>query len=148
ALLVLLAPLTLLASPFLAYADAILYVSPERGSYHIGETFEIQVLADSGGEPINAAEAELRFNTGGLAVVDVSSEGSILTSWIDEPHYDNTEGSVQFSGWTEKRYTGANGLLITITFRALRNMSSNARLLAGAILAADGMGSNIISDMR
>lgn len=135
-------------APSLALADAILYVSPERGNYSIGEVFEVQLLADSGGENINAAEAELLFNTAGLQVEEISSEGSILTQWADEPHFDNEEGSVQFSGWTEKKYNGPKGLLLTIRFKALRNMESNARLLAGAILAADGMGSNIITDMR
>lgn len=134
--------------PVFCFADAVLYVSPERGTYTIGQTFQVQVFADSGGSLINAAEGDLTFSTDALEVLGISTEGSILQSWSSAPEFSNEEGTVHFAGWTRNNFNGVSGLLITIKFKALRNMIGNARFAAGAILAADGRASNIISSMR
>src|SRR6185436_8437514 len=134
--------------PGILFAEAVLYVSPERGTYPVGQTFEMKVYADTGGSLVNAAEGELSFNTDALQVMNLSTEGSILQSWSTEPAYSNTDGTLHFAGWTKNNYSGVSGLLITVTFKAKRNMVGSARLAAGAILAADGQESNIISSMR
>jgi hypothetical protein len=131
-----------------AYAGGVLYVYPETGIYTIGEIFEIKVYADSGGQKINAAETELTFNPDALEVQKILTNDSILDSWPTPPTFSNQKGVVRFSGWAKVPYEGAAGLLVTIRFKALRNMTSNAYLAAGAILAADGSGSNIITSMK
>jgi hypothetical protein len=145
----LLALITLVISlPAISFADAVLYVSPEKGEYTMGQTFEVKVYADTGGTLINAAEGDLSFNVDALAVEKISEDNSILTSWSTPPQFSNDEGTIRFAGWTKNNYSGVDGLLITITFKALHNMVGNARLAAGAILAADGQESNIITSMR
>ncbi len=132
-----------------AFADGgTLYVWPDSGIYSIGDTFQVQVLADSGGQPINAAEADLTFNPEALEVESISTDGSILTTWPAAPHFSNLEGTIGFSGVASQDFTGTGGLLITITFKALSDMQSDARLAAGAILAADNLESNIITTMK
>lgn len=139
---------TLLFFPFLVQAaDGTLYMMPERGAYKIGEVFEVRVLADSGGVPINAVEAELNFNPHALSVEKISVEKSILSSWSTDPFFSNADGIIQFSGWTGGTFTGQDGLLVTITFKALRDASANAHLAAGAMLAVQD-GSNIITSMK
>ena len=129
-------------------AEASLYVSPERGFYEVGDVFEIKVLADTGDESMNAAEAEITFDPNELSVEDVSTDGSVLSLWPTPPTFSNETGTIRFSGWTNKKYSGDSGLLATIFFRPLRVTLSSARLAAGAILAADGKSSNIIKNMR
>ena len=145
--------LLLLAVPFLMPFVAIaaggtLFVTPETGVYTIGEIFDIKVRADTGGEKINAAEAELTFNPDTLEVQKIITNDSILESWPTPPTFSNQKGTIRFSGWTKTNYVGSDGLLVTITFKALRTQTSNAYLAAGAILAADGKGSNIITSMK
>jgi hypothetical protein len=138
----------LILFPFWAQAaDGTLYMLPERGAYNIGEIFEVKVLADSGGVPINAVEAELNFNPTALAVESISTQDSVLSSFSTEPSFSNAEGIIVFSGWTGGTFTGNDGLLITITFKALRDASANAHLAAGAMLAVQD-GSNIITNMK
>ncbi len=144
----LLVAVLLLLFPIVAQAaDGTLYMLPERGAYNIGEIFEVKVLADSGGVPINAVEAELSFNPTALAVETISTQNSILSSFSTEPSFSNTEGSIAFSGWTGGTFTGSDGLLVTVTFKALRDASANAHLAAGAMLAVQD-GSNIITSMK
>lgn len=129
-------------------AEGSLYISPEQNVYAVGESFSVKVLADTGGSMISAAEANLSFDPGVLAVEEISTEGSILGSWPTEPSFSNTAGTVQFAGWARDRYRGTDGLLITITFRALRNDAGTVRFVSGAMLAADSQGTNIITSMR
>lgn len=141
--------LTLLLPVSIAHADgAALYVTPETGTYSIGDTFEVQVLADSAGAAINAAEADITFDPSALQVLSVSSDGSILDTWPSEPKYDNSEGTITFSGVANQRYTGSAGLLVTITFKAVKNAQDGAHFASGAVLAADGVESNIITAMH
>lgn len=138
----------LMSIPGNVSAESVMYVSPERGSYTVGQTFEMKVYADTGGALVNAAEGELSFNTDALEVQNISTDGSVLESWSSQPEFSNTEGTIHFAGWTKNNYSGVSGLLITVTFKALKSAVGNARLAAGAILAADGQETNIITSMR
>ncbi len=129
-------------------SEAALYITPENGEYAIGDTFALQIVADTGGDTMNAAEAEMDFNPQAIAVTNISTDGSIMKSWPSPPEYSNDRGRVQFAGWTDHNYTGSHGLLLTVTFKALHEMTGAAFLAEGAILAADGKGSNILTSMR
>ncbi len=131
-----------------AAEGGVLYVSPERGTRAVGETFEVHILMDTNGARVNAAEAQLEFNPVALSVEGISTEGSLLKLWPTPPNFSNANGTIEFSGLMDAPFSGSDGLLITITFKALRNMSTTARLAAGAMIAADGQGSNIITTMR
>lgn len=133
---------------FARATEGVLYVSPERGNYRVGERFDMRVLIDTDNSVINAAEAELRFDPRDLTVEQISTDGSILGTWPTEPRYSNADGTIAFSGWTREPYNGADGLLVTVTFRALRTVSSGARFAAGAALAAGSSEANIITSMR
>lgn len=136
-------------APLVAVAtEGTLYVSPERGRYVVGERFDMQIRVDTDGSTINAAEAELTFDPRDLAVESLSADGSILGSWPTEPAFSNTDGAIEFAGWTREPYVGRDGLLLTVTFRALRTNASNARFAAGAALSAGTSEANIITSMR
>lgn len=133
--------------PALAFAKGSLYLDPARASHEVGDVFEVKVRADTYGEMINAAEAELTFDPKALSVERLSTEGSILGSFSTEPAFSNETGHVKLSGWTREPYVGNDGLLVTISFKTLRATASNAHLVAGAALALQ-QGSNIIESMR
>jgi hypothetical protein len=139
---------SLVAADGLPGQGGVLYVSPENAQHSVGDVFDVQVLVDSGGVSINAAEADIAFNPAAVEVQNLSVDGSLLDVWPTPPVFSNKEGYVRLSGLMKNAFTGTDGHLATITFRALRNMSSNARFAAGAILAADGQSSNIITSMK
>jgi hypothetical protein len=131
------------------YAEnASLYLLPESDTHAVDDVFDVQVLANSGGTPINAAEADLRFNTSVLQVQKISIDGTILNSWPTPAAFSNTDGTVDFSGLTSGKFASSSGLLITVTFKAIRNMPTEIHFASGALLAADGVESNVISSMR
>lgn len=140
--------LLLLLSPLPVLGDAQLYLSPERGSYSPGEAFTISVFANTDGAAMSAAEAELSFDANMVSIESLSIERSILSSWSTTPIYSSEDSRIRFAGWTRQNFTGPQGLLMTITAKALRNGPVDIKFLSGSVLAADGRGSNIISTMK
>lgn len=127
---------------------ASLYLSPPTGTYTIGSPFVASVLVDSGTSAINAAEGTISFNTKELQVVTTSQDGSIFNLWTTEPTFSNANGTITFGGGSPKSFSGPAGRVFTVTFRAIAAATSKVNFSAGAILAADGKGTNIIDGMR
>jgi len=137
----------LLAAPKAADAAATLYLAPGSGSYTIGQTFTATVRVNTGGAAINAADGFIKYDPSQLAVVGVSRGGSIFNLWTSEPAFSNGAGSISFSGGTTSAYNGNGGAVMTVTFRALREGTAIARFQSGAVLAADGKGTNIVGGL-
>lgn len=132
-------------STVMAHA-ATLNVSPSTGVYTVGGTFSVNVRVNTGGDPINAAEGSLRFDTQKLSVVSVT-KGSIFNLWTVEPSYSNSAGTVTFGGGSPQGYSGSGGTIITVTFRANRAGDAKVSFSTGSVLAADGRGTNVLSSM-
>lgn len=144
----------ILASCFFAKtakaANGSLYLSPSSGEYTVGNTFSVQVKLNSGGVAINAADGTLVFSPDKLEVRSISKTDSIFSLWIQEPVFSNSLGTINFAGGKPTPgFTGAAGVIITITFKARTATIEPAKLTfaAGSILADDGKGTNILTSM-
>ncbi len=126
----------------------ILYLSPKNGIYKIGSTFSIKVMLDSGGSKINAADGVLNFDPTQLEVVTISKTNSIFNFWTTEPTFDNSKGVIEFAGGTSQKFIGKDGIVVSITFKALANATANVNFSVGSILAADGKATNILTEMQ
>lgn len=127
-----------------------LYFSPSSGQVATGQTFSTVVRVNTGGTAINAIEGSVVFDEQKLSVVSVSKSGSLLSIWAEEPKFSNAEGTVEFAGGIPTPgYSGSNGLVLTITFRAKTSVTGSAdiTLVSGGILANDGYGTNILSSL-
>jgi len=132
--------------PSLAYAaGGTLYLSPATGSYSIGQGFDVQVLANTDTQPVNAIEGELAYNPLYFSVERISTDHSVLTSWATPPSYDGAEGLIKFSGWADTNYNGQSGLLITVHLVPLRAGQSSLDFNSGAMLSG---ATNIITTMK
>lgn len=126
---------------------ATLRLSPETGVYTAGGTFTAQVLINTQGKPVNAADAQLSYNPKELSVVSISRGSSIFNLWTQEPTYSSGAGTISFGGGSPSGYTGASGNVMTVTFRALAAGNPKVTFKSGSILAADGMGTNVLTSM-
>lgn len=129
-------------------APASLFLSPPSATYNVGATFSVKVKINTGGETINAAEGTLDFNPQEISVKSISKSDSIFTLWTSEPTFSNSEGNIVFGGGTHQNFTGASGTIMTITFSAIISGSAQVGFSAGAVLAADGKGTNILTSMN
>lgn len=125
-------------------AGASLYLTPSTGTYVIGSSFRVSVMVNSGGQPINAAEGVISYDTNLLDAVSVS-KGNVFMFWTAEPSIGG--GNVRFGGGSPSPYTGAAGHVITVTFKAKKAGDAQVRFTSGAVLANDGKGTNILASM-
>lgn len=130
-----------------AVQAATLTISPATGVYTVGQTFTVQVRLNSQGSTINAAEGSLSFNPTELSVLSVQ-KGSVFNLWTSDPTFSNSQGTIQFSGGTPGGYTGGAGQVLSITLQAKTAGAPRLRFADGAVLAADGRGTNILSTMN
>lgn len=138
--------LTFIPSVALA-AQGSLFLVPATGSFLVGDTTTIQVYANADGTPVTAAEAELSFNPALVDVVALSTAGSALTLWSEEPTFTADEGRIRFSGSPDRSFTQNNALLMSATLRFKAAGEHRIQLTSGALLANDGKGSNIIATL-
>ncbi len=126
---------------------ATLSLTPSTGVYTAGQTFTARVVVNTSGAAINAAEGTLSFKPSEISVVSVS-KGSIFNLWTSEPSFSNSAGTISFSGGTPTGYTGNGGTVLSITFRANAAGSPRVNFSNGAVLAADGRGTNVLTGMN
>lgn len=138
--------LLFLGTAFVAHA-ATLNVSPSTGVYTSGSTFTVRVTLNTQGKAVNAAEGQLSFKPSELSVIGVSRASSIFNLWTTEPTYSNSAGTINFGGGSPSGYTGSNGTIMTVTFRAVGSGTPRVTFSSGSVLAADGLGTNILTNM-
>jgi hypothetical protein len=137
----------LFSSVVLAQA-ASLHLFPSSGTYAVGANFTVAVKVASAAVSINAAEAILSFDPAILDVVSISKAGSIFTLWPIEPTFSNANGTITFGGGTQASFVGTAGRIIVITFRAQGAGAASVNFASGAVLAADGRGTNVLANMN
>lgn len=138
----------LLLVPLPAFAQAALSLSPVQVDAELGTTFAVTVRADTGRLQADAAEARLSFDPTQLSVTDVSSIGSVLSSWPTAPTYSNENGTVDFSGWAAKQPFSGDAQLVTVTFRPLRVGIGRIDFVSGSVLSMSGQETNITESMQ
>ena len=124
---------------------ASLYFSPSSGFYNVGNIFSVGVYVSSVGQSMNAAQGTVSFPIDKLEVISISKAGSVISFWVQEPQYINSEGTVRFEGIVPNPgFMGANGKIISINFRAKDSGSANLKIVKGSVLANDGQGTQIL----
>ena len=129
-------------------ASASLYLAPSAGTYTVGNTFSLEVKVNSGGQAINAADATLVFDTDDLEIRSISKDGSVFSLWVQEPIFSNSLGTINFAGGKPSPgFTGAAGVIFTVTFRVKNAGTADLTFASGSVLADDGKGTNILSNL-
>ena len=126
---------------------AYLYFSPSGGTFGQNENFKVGVFVDAD-ENINAVQGVVAFPTEYLGVIGINSEksGSIVDLWVRNPSFSNAgeTGNVYFEGVSlNPGFTGPSGKIMEITFRAKKIGTAEIGFSDFAILANDGLGTNV-----
>ncbi len=126
---------------------AVLKVSPATGVYTVGTVFTVSVILNTEGASINAADGQLTFNPRELQVMGASRASSIFNLWTEEPTFSNSAGTISFGGGSPTGYRGSAGSIISVTFKPLGAGTPKVTFKSGSVLAADGMGTNVLTAM-
>ena len=85
---------------------AVLYLEPSEGTYHVNDTFLVEVRIDVEDKCINVVDVNLSFSQDILKAVNFSRGNSILTLWLKEPLIDQNQGLISFTGGIPGGYCG------------------------------------------
>lgn len=127
---------------------ATLFFSPPSGSYTMGDNISVGVYVSSPDKAMNAASGTVTFPSDKLEVISVSKTNSIFSLWVQEPVFSNSAGTLNFEGIVlNPGFSGVSGKIMSINFRVRAIGSASLVFSNGAILANDGQGSNILTDL-
>jgi hypothetical protein len=130
-----------------AWAAASFVVSPATTAVSPGSQFTVSIVI-SADQAVNAAQGTIIFPTDRLQVVQVLKTGSILQFWSQEPSFSNANGTINFSGGLPSPgFVGFNGQILKIIFKASGNGPATVNITQGAILANDGLGTNVLNNI-
>lgn len=122
---------------------ASLNLVPSSGSYEVGDTINVRVVLSSPTQSANAVSATIDFPRALLSLNSISKSNSLVSLWAQDPIYSNTNGTANFEGVILNGYTGSNGTIITLSFKAKAAGNANIKFTSSPILANDGLGTNI-----
>ncbi len=124
------------------------YLSPNSNSYSVGQTFSVTVYVSSPQQALNAVSGIISFPADKLQVTGLSKSGSLISTWVEEPSFDNNSGTINFEGVIfNPGYQGREGKILTINFKTKSSGTASLVFSSGSILANDGQGTNIIDGL-
>ncbi len=127
---------------------ATMYLAPSEKSVSVGETFSVGIYVSSPDQAMNAVSGVINVPSDKLEIVGLSKGGSIINLWVQEPSYSAGAGRANFEGVVlNPGYTGSAGNVITLTFRAKAPGSAIVSFSSAALLANDGLGTNILKGL-
>lgn len=143
--IIILYSLVLLLLPASAFASETFTLSTASRNVSVGESFSVIVYVSSPSQAMNAISGTLQVSSG-ASISGVSKSGSIVDFWTTEPRIVSNQ--VRFEGVVlNPGYFGSSGKLFAITLSARKEGVITLSFSDGAILANDGLGSNIIDSL-
>lgn len=125
-------------------AESFVFSGPTK-SVSVGESFPVTVFVSSPNQAMNAVSGSLGIS-GGAVITSASKASSIVDFWTTEPSV--LANQVKFEGVVlNPGYQGGAGKLFTFNVSARKEGIARISFSDGAVLANDGLGSNIIDSL-
>lgn len=128
-------------------AGNVFLLKTEKSAFVVvGENVPIHLLVTTK-VPVNALGGTVLFPPKLLSIESIARSASVVDLWSEEPSFSNETGTLSLSGGVlpEHSENGLAGNVITMTFRAREAGKAVLSVKDGQLLAADGVGTNIIS---
>ncbi len=125
-------------------SETFIFDAPQK-PLSVGESFTVTVSVGSTSQAMNAASGTVQVS-GGTTITSVTKQNSVINFWTTEPQIVGNQ--VRFEGVVlNPGYQGQNGKLFTLTLIPRKEGAITLSFIDGAILANDGLGSNIIDSL-
>ena len=127
---------------------ASLDISPSNITTNVGGTVTETVFVSSADQAMNAVSGTISFPADLVQVVSISKANSVLSLWVQDPTFSNTDGTISFSGVVPNPgYIGSYGEIFSIKFRGKHSGTANVifKPSLSEVLANDGNGTDILN---
>lgn len=138
------------SSAVFASSGASLYLSPNGGTFYVGNTFDVSIFVNTGDKNVNTVRVDLKFDPKKVQLANPTTGKSFISVWIAPPSFSNTEGTLTFQGGLPSPGINTSaGLVSTITFRAISPGDTDVYFLnSSQILLDDGNGTNVLNSLE
>lgn len=131
--------------PVAVHAAGLSLYTP-KSNVPLGEQITVTVAASSADQPMNAVSGSLLIPSAAL-VVSISKQNSVVNFWTEEPHL--VGNAIRFEGVImNPGYQGSSAKLFTVILNTKRSGELLMRFTDGAVLANDGLGTNILNTLE
>ncbi len=111
-----------------------------------GSRVSVDIRIQSSTQSINAISGVLAFPSNLVNVLSISKDASIIDIWTREPKV--TRNGISFEGVVlNPGFKGASGLVFRVNFEAKNTGTVFLNFTEGAILANDGLGTNVLAKL-
>ncbi|MEO5635002.1 MAG: cohesin domain-containing protein [Candidatus Paceibacterota bacterium] len=136
--------LVIIASNTASAQSTSLFFSAPPTQVEEGQRFTIDVKVSSPSQSINAISGAVSFNDSLIHVISLSKDRSIINLWTEDPKVQRNK--IVFEGIIlNPGYQGSSGSIFKITFEARNVGTAQINWSEGAVLANDGLGSNVLA---
>ena len=111
--------------------------APRVGTFQEGSTFNVRIFLSTLDEGISNIFLHINFDPDKLAVVQSVGNKSIITAWTELPNYSNKTGDLKLRGTITPGIVTENGLVGTITFKALTSGDTEITITSDSKLLLD-----------
>lgn len=129
--------------PGFASAATVSVLPPTR-AVTVGDLMTVRVSVNTAGVAINQGEGTLTYPSGLLDVVSVSKSSSIFSLWVGEPANAGAGLITWNGGLPTPGYSGGDGTMLTVVFRAKAAGTGVLALADAAVRANDGLGTDVL----
>lgn len=134
----LLAAVFFFVTPLFAHA-ATLSISADPNTPGVGDVIQITAQITSV-DPVNAFSGTLVYSPQSLEPIQIHEGNSIVSVWITKPTIASSTGTISFAGLTPGGFTGRNGALFNVLFRAKARGQTSVTIRNPEVLDNDGAG--------
>jgi hypothetical protein len=126
---------------------ATLRAVPPGGDVDVGDVVNLALVVDSADQAMNAVAGTITYPSDQVEAVGISTSTSIIEYWVREPT-TTASSSITFSGIIPTPgFRGSGGRVLTVSFKTLQEGLVTIALSDAQVLANDGQGTNILSQV-
>jgi hypothetical protein len=131
----------------ISQTSASLRAVPPEGVIDVGDVVNLTLVVDSADQAMNAVAGTITYPSDQVEAVGISTSTSILEYWVQEPTMA-ASSSITFSGIVPTPgFTGSGGQILTVSFKTMQEGPATIALSNVQVLANDGQGTNILSQV-
>lgn len=120
-----------------------LYMQPSGGTYKAGDTIVVTIRTNTGGESVNAVQANFSYSADYLQFQSIDSGGSAFGIGASE---NGSNGSVSIARGSISSLNGSDLLVSKVTFKALsKSGSANLGFTSGSAVVRSSDSQNVLS---
>lgn len=125
--------------------NASFSVSPNSGSYSVGDSFVVTLYKDSGSEPVNVVEAALTYNPSHLQVQSVDASQSAFAMGVGTTNSAGSFSTTRAAFANGAPYTVKNKqIIVKLTLKALAAVTATSLTFGGnSVIASANTSTNV-----